>query len=109
MNNAPGLQSRTEGIFTLNLITVIEGLLGYGFSACPPCLPCQPCQRTGAQMNKNLNARADTSRTAIITEEAFIKYVFVKAFPGELYPLNGKYDPRIIAITRAMKLMKNES
>jgi len=60
-------------------------------------------------MNKNLNARADTSRTAVITDEAFVRYVFLKAFPGELYPLNGKYDPRIIAITKAMKAMKNES
>jgi len=109
MNNAPGLQSRTEGIFTLNLITVIEGLIRLGFSECPPCVPCQPCERTLAQMNKTLEARADTRRTAVLTDEGFLRYVFLKAFPGELYPIHDKYDPRIIAIKKAMRAMKNES
>jgi hypothetical protein len=106
MNNAPGLQSTVEGIFTLNLITVIEELIRAGYVACPPC---PPCSRTEAKMNAQLDAKADSRRVAVITDDAFIRYIFKQAFPNETYPINEKYDPRIIAITAAVKKMKTDT
>jgi hypothetical protein len=60
-------------------------------------------------MNAQLDAKADSRRVAVITDDAFIRYIFKQAFPHETYPINEKYDPRIIAITAAVKKMKTDT
>ena len=93
------LQSTTEGIFTLNMITVIEELMRVGF-----CPPCPPCSRVQTKMKTVLEAKADAGRVAIITDTQFIYFIFTKAFPGVHFP--DPDDPRVVAIKAAVDKMK---
>jgi hypothetical protein len=96
------LQSTTEGIFTMNMITVIEELLRY--CSCPPCAPCPPCSRIQAKMNTKIDAKAAAGRVAILADTDFIAFIFAKAFPGVSFPAED--DPRVVAIKAAVDKMK---
>ena len=107
MNRSSVFQSKTEAIFALNLIVIVEAFIIHGFNPCNPCQPCQPCSRTSAQMNSQLTTKAATKRVAVITDESYIRYIFERAFPDDLFPIYDPYDPRVIAIAKAVRNMKN--
>jgi hypothetical protein len=96
------LQSTIEGIFTMNMITVIEELLRV--CACPPC---PPCSRLQSKMNTIIEAKADTTRVAVLDDTHFIAFIFSKAFPGVSFPAED--DPRVVAIKAAVDKMKKGS
>uniref|UniRef100_A0A6C0I6D1 Uncharacterized protein n=1 Tax=viral metagenome TaxID=1070528 RepID=A0A6C0I6D1_9ZZZZ len=93
------LQSTTEGIFTMNMITVIEELLRVCY-----CPPCPPCSRLQSKMKTVLEAKADAGRVAILADTDFIAFIFAKAFPGVSFPAED--DPRVVAIKAAVDKMK---
>ena len=94
-----GLQATTEAIVTLNMITVIEELIRFGF-----CAECPPCMRTEAKMNTVLDAKAEAGRVALVNETMFIFFIFTQAFPGVSFP--APTDPRVVAIKAAVDKMK---
>jgi hypothetical protein len=99
------LQSTIEGIFTMNMITVIEELLRV--CACPPCNPCPPCDRLQSKMKTVLEAKAAAGRVAVLDDTHFIAFIFSKAFPGVSFPAED--DPRVVAIKAAVDKMKKGS
>jgi hypothetical protein len=93
------LDLTAEGIFALNLITVIREFILRDF-----CPPCPPCSRVEVKMNAVVPAKAATGRLAILDESTFIMLIFSKAFPGVTFP--DPDDPRVVAIKAAVDKMK---